>query len=84
MEAYLDNSATTRQHDIVTAEMLQMMENEYGNPSSLHRLGLTAEKRVKKARNLNIEMIFAEHIEKCATCVWRFECPLLALAKKYT
>jgi cysteine desulfurase len=50
MMIYLDNSATTRQHDIVTAEMLQMMENEYGNPSSLHRLGLTAEKRVKKAR----------------------------------
>jgi iron-only hydrogenase group A len=39
--------------------------------------------RVKKARNTNIELIFAEHIEKCATCVWRFECKLLHYAEKY-
>ncbi|MFH1232931.1 MAG: 2Fe-2S iron-sulfur cluster-binding protein, partial [Patescibacteria group bacterium] len=39
--------------------------------------------RVKKARNLNIELIFAEHIEKCANCIWRVNCKLLDLAKKY-
>ncbi|RLC37192.1 ferredoxin [Candidatus Falkowbacteria bacterium] len=39
--------------------------------------------RVKKARNLNLELIFAEHIEKCPTCVWRFECKLLKYAEKY-
>jgi len=39
--------------------------------------------RVKKARNLNLELIFAEHIEKCPTCIWRFECKLLKYAEKY-
>jgi NADP-reducing hydrogenase subunit HndD len=38
---------------------------------------------VKKLRNLNIEMIFAEHIEKCADCTLRFNCPLLDLVKRY-
>jgi len=39
--------------------------------------------RVKRSRNLNIELIFAEHIEKCPTCIWRVNCPLLDLAEKY-
>jgi iron-only hydrogenase group A len=39
--------------------------------------------RVKRSRNLNIELIFAEHIEKCPTCIWRVNCPLLNLAEKY-
>ncbi len=50
MLIYLDNSATTRQYDQVTTEMVRVMENEYGNPSSLHRLGLSAEKLVRTAR----------------------------------
>lgn len=39
--------------------------------------------RVKKARKMNLELIFAEHVEKCPTCIWRFQCPLLAAVKKY-
>lgn len=39
--------------------------------------------RVKKARDLNLELIFAEHVEKCATCVWRFQCKLLHYAEKF-
>lgn len=39
--------------------------------------------RVAKSRNLNIELLFAEHIEKCPDCVWRYNCPLLNMAKKY-
>ncbi|MDP3043750.1 MAG: [Fe-Fe] hydrogenase large subunit C-terminal domain-containing protein [bacterium] len=44
---------------------------------------VTDSERVKKARNLNIELIFAEHIEKCPTCIWRFNCPLLNFADRY-
>ena len=44
---------------------------------------LTDTDRVKKLRNLNIELIFAEHIEKCPTCIWHYNCPLLNLAEKY-
>ncbi|MBU0637187.1 MAG: [Fe-Fe] hydrogenase large subunit C-terminal domain-containing protein [Patescibacteria group bacterium] len=43
----------------------------------------TNTERVKKARNLNLELLFAEHIEKCPSCLWRFDCPLLDLANKY-
>lgn len=39
--------------------------------------------KVRQARNLNIELIFAEHIERCPTCVWRVNCKLLELADKY-
>ncbi|MCD6149515.1 (2Fe-2S)-binding protein [bacterium] len=39
--------------------------------------------RVKKSRNLNIELIFAEHIEKCSDCVSRYNCRLLNYAEKY-
>ena len=47
---YLDNSATTRQDPSVTAEMIRCMEEDFGNPSSLHHAGLAAEKIMKEAR----------------------------------
>jgi NADP-reducing hydrogenase subunit HndD len=43
----------------------------------------TESERVKKSRNLNIELIFAQHVEKCPDCVWKSSCPLLKLAEKY-
>lgn len=39
--------------------------------------------KVKQSRDLTIEMLFAEHLEKCPTCIWRYECPLLGAVKKY-
>ncbi len=50
MTVYLDNSATTRLRDEVLAEMTDILKNEYGNPSSLHRMGLNIEKRIEAAR----------------------------------
>ena len=50
MIVYLDNSATTRQYDEVTDLMAEMARNCYGNPSSLHGLGLDAEKCLKEGR----------------------------------
>ncbi len=44
---------------------------------------ITDSPRVEQARKTNIELIYAEHIEKCADCVWRFECKLLDFARKY-
>ncbi len=38
---------------------------------------------VKKARNTNLELLFAEHVNKCPTCVNSIDCQLLNLAKKY-
>lgn len=50
MLVYLDNSATTRQYDQVTDAMAEAMRETYGNPSSLHSLGVAAEKKVREAR----------------------------------
>lgn len=47
---YLDHSATTPVYPQVIELMVQMMEKDYGNPSSLHRMGLIAEKSISKAR----------------------------------
>ena len=52
MLVYLDNSATTRQYDEVTDVMSRAMRENFGNPSSLHSLGLKAEKEVKNARKI--------------------------------
>ena len=50
MLVYLDNSATTRQYDQVTDAMAEAMRETYGNPSSLHSLGVAAEKKVREVR----------------------------------
>lgn len=49
MEAYLDNSATTRCSKRVQDIVLKTMDADYGNPSSLHGKGMEAEKYVKEA-----------------------------------
>lgn len=50
MFVYLDNSSTTRPYDQVAETMIKVLSDDFGNPSSLHTLGLTAEKYVKSAR----------------------------------
>ncbi|MEJ6951404.1 cysteine desulfurase family protein [Natronospora cellulosivora (SeqCode)] len=49
-EVYLDNSATTRPLDEVVKATVEVLQENYGNPSSLHNKGLTAERVLKKAR----------------------------------
>lgn len=50
MEVYLDNSATTKPYDEVVKTVADVMTNLYGNPSSLHRLGKSAEDALNSAR----------------------------------
>lgn len=52
MEAYLDNSATTRPFESVCDIMIKTMTSDFGNPSSLHNKGFDAEKYVKDARDV--------------------------------
>lgn len=51
-EIYLDNSATTKPRPEVVRKVCQVMDEEYGNPSSIHRLGVRAELVVKESRAL--------------------------------
>lgn len=48
---YLDNSATTALCPEAANAMQQVMEETYGNPSSLHAAGIAAEKIVAAARS---------------------------------
>lgn len=52
MEAYLDNSATTKVFESVRDIMVKTMMEDYGNPSSMHLVGLKAENYVKDARHI--------------------------------
>ena len=47
---YLDNSATTKPAAEAVAAMTRVLTEDFGNPSSLYRIGLDAEKIVKAAR----------------------------------
>lgn len=50
MPIYLDNAATTRPCEPAVSAVFQNMVEDYGNPSSLHKIGLTAEQNVTEAR----------------------------------
>lgn len=50
MEAYLDNSATTRCSDRACQLMVDLLTKDYGNPSSLHMKGIEAERFVETAK----------------------------------
>lgn len=47
---YLDNSATTRPCDEAIKAACDNMANNFGNPSSLHKAGIEAEKVIKSAK----------------------------------
>ncbi|POP33773.1 cysteine desulfurase [Lactonifactor longoviformis] len=49
MEAYLDNSATTRCYESVRDVVVKTMMTDYGNPSAMHAKGVEAEQYVKNA-----------------------------------
>ena len=50
MEAYFDNSATTRVLDEVKDLVVKVMTEDYGNAAALHRKGVEAERYIKEAR----------------------------------
>ncbi|HIQ98363.1 MAG TPA: cysteine desulfurase [Candidatus Scybalocola faecavium] len=51
-EIYFDNAATTRVYDGVCKVMVEAMQSNFGNPSSLHMKGVDAERYVKSAREI--------------------------------
>lgn len=59
MEIYVDNAATTKVSRAAAEEMINCIENVYGNPSSLHSVGQKAAEVLLDAR---------ERIAKCFGC----------------
>jgi len=54
---YFDNSATTKVSDEVIKKMVYIMNEKFGNPSSLHSFGFSAEKEIISAKKI-ISKIF--------------------------
>ncbi len=52
MKAYLDNGATTVVSKEVVEKMNQVYTEIYGNPSSMHHMGVQAEKLIKDVKRL--------------------------------
>ncbi len=49
---YLDHAATSPMHPDVIATMADIMQNYYGNPSSIHHLGRSASQKLEEAREV--------------------------------
>lgn len=52
MEAYFDNAATTKVFPEVKDLVVKLMEEDYGNPSSLHQKGLDAGHYIKETKEI--------------------------------
>lgn len=63
MRVYLDNAATTQLDSEVLKEMVAVMENQYGNPSSIHGHGREARALIEKARKKIANLIHASPSE---------------------
>ena len=52
MEVYLDNAATTKAAKEVVDMVSKVMLEDYGNPSSKHIKGVTAENYIKETASI--------------------------------
>jgi len=60
LEAYFDNGATTKVFPQVKDIMVEVMELDYGNPSSMHMKGVRAEQYIKDAGEIIARSLKAE------------------------
>lgn len=67
MEAYLDNSATTRCAKEAADLMMKLLTVDYGNPSSLHNKGVIAENYMNDARKKIAKTLKVQEKEICFT-----------------
>ena len=57
---YLDNSATTQPYKEVAEAYMKVATSYFGNPSSLHSLGMKAENLLIEARNRIADLLEVE------------------------
>lgn len=63
MEVYLDNSATTKCYEEVGEIVAKVMCEDYGNPSSMHKKGVDAEKYVKTSKETLAKLLKVQEKE---------------------
>ncbi len=44
---------------------------------------ITNSEEIRRARKINLELLFSQHQEECQDCVWKNNCLFLELAKEY-
>lgn len=54
---YLDNAATTALRPEVVVEMMEILQNEYGNPSSSHSFGRSAKSKLELSRKTIAQLL---------------------------
>ena len=62
-EIYLDNSATTKAYESVGELVYKVMCEDYGNPSSRHVKGVTAEGYIKEAKEILAKLMKVQEKE---------------------
>lgn len=63
MEAYFDNSATTRCYDAVKEIVIKTMTEDFGNPSAMHKKGMEAERYVKNSAQILARLLKVQEKE---------------------
>ncbi len=63
MEAYFDNSATTRVFDSVKDIVVKTMTEDYGNAAAKHTKGVEAERYIREARSIIAKSLKVEEKE---------------------
>lgn len=63
MEVYLDNSATTKCYDSVKDIVQKVMCEDYGNPSSMHKKGVDAERYIKTTKEILAKLLKVQEKE---------------------
>lgn len=63
MEVYLDNSATTKCYESVREIVGKVMCEDYGNPSSMHKKGVDAEKYIKESKETLAKLLKVQEKE---------------------
>ena len=85
---YMDNAATTATRPEVVEAMLPYFTQNYGNPSSIHRVGRDARRAVENARKQVAAALHCEPREVYFTAGgsesdnWAIRCAVKAMAKK--
>ena len=67
---YFDNASTTKPCEACVEAIVANMRGNFGNPSSLHKLGINAEKTIAEAKKILLERLDAEgeiYFTSCAT-----------------
>ena len=64
MEAYFDNSATTRVFDSVKDVVVKVMTEDYGNAAAKHLKGVEAERYIREAKSVIAKSLKAQEKQK--------------------